>query len=96
MAGRWTKAQGILLVVGIPSAGIPSGTIVAVRLQFLWPRFMEMVGEVIALPFQIELFAFFLEALFMSIYVYAADRLTPFWRMASVFLIAVEASPPPC
>lgn len=87
MAGRWTKAQGILLAVGIPS-----GTIVAVQLQLLWPRFMEMVGEVIALPFQIELFAFFLEALFMSIYVYAADRLTPFWRMASVFLVAVGAS----
>lgn len=84
MAKRWTKAQAILLGVAIPS-----GTIVGVQLSLLWPRFMEVVGEVIALPFQIELFAFFIEALFMSIYVYAADRLSPVSRIASVFLVAL-------
>lgn len=84
MAKRWTKAQAILLGVAIPS-----GTIVAVQLSLLWPRFMEVVGEVIALPFQVELFAFFVEALFMSIYVYAAERLTPLARIGSVFLVAL-------
>ncbi len=87
MAKRWTKAQAILLGVAIPS-----GTIVAVQLSLLWPRFMEIVGEVIALPFQIELFAFFLEALFMSIYVYAADRLSAAARVISVFLVALGGS----
>ncbi|OYD08500.1 cytochrome ubiquinol oxidase subunit I [Paludifilum halophilum] len=87
MAKRWTKAQAILLGVAIPS-----GTIVAVQMSLLWPQFMEMVGEVIALPFQIELFAFFLEALFMSIYVYAADRLSPGLRILSVFLVAFGGS----
>ncbi|PTX63304.1 cytochrome d ubiquinol oxidase subunit I [Melghirimyces profundicolus] len=87
MAKRWTKAQAILLGVAIPS-----GTIVAVQLSLLWPKFMEVVGEVIALPFQIELFAFFLEALFMSIYVYAADRLSPITRIVSVFLVALGGS----
>ncbi|SFS82736.1 cytochrome ubiquinol oxidase subunit I [Marininema halotolerans] len=87
MAKRWTKAQAILLGVAIPS-----GTIVAVQLSLLWPHFMEWVGQIIALPFQVELFAFFLEALFMSIYVYAADRLSPTLRILSVFFVALGGS----
>lgn len=87
MAKRWTKCQAILLGVGIPS-----GTMVGVMLSLLWPGFMEIVGQVIALPFQIEIWAFLLEALFMSIYVYAADRLPPALRIASVTFVALGAS----
>ncbi|MED3646379.1 cytochrome ubiquinol oxidase subunit I [Halalkalibacterium halodurans] len=87
MAKRWTKGVAILLGVAIPS-----GTIVGVMLSLLWPGFMEIVGQVIALPFQIEIFAFFLEALFLSIYVYAADRLTPALRLVSVFFVAFGAT----
>ncbi|WP_227937988.1 cytochrome ubiquinol oxidase subunit I [Alkalihalobacillus deserti] len=87
LAKRWTKAVAILLGVAIPS-----GTIVAVMLSLLWPGFMEIVGQVIALPFQIEIFAFFLEALFLSIYVYAADRLSPTMRIISVFFVALGAT----
>ncbi|GAA4716492.1 cytochrome ubiquinol oxidase subunit I [Brevibacillus fulvus] len=87
MAKRWTKGQAILLGVAIPS-----GTIAGVQLSLLWPGFMEIVGKVISLPFQIEIFAFFLEALFMSIYVYAADRLSPFMRIISVFLVLLGAT----
>ncbi|GIP37288.1 putative cytochrome bd menaquinol oxidase subunit I [Paenibacillus sp. J31TS4] len=87
MAKRWTKGFAVLLGVAIPS-----GTIVGTMLTLLWPGFMEIVGQVIALPFQIEIFAFFLEALFMSIYVYAADRLSPGMRILSVTLVALGAS----
>ena len=87
MAKRWTKAFAVLLGVAIPS-----GTIAGTQLSLLWPGFMKVVGQVISLPFQIEIFAFFLEALFMSIYVYAADRLTPLMRIVSVFLVAVGAA----
>ncbi len=87
MANRWTKGFAVLLGVAIPT-----GTIAGVQLSLLWPGFMEVVGRVIALPFQIEIYAFFLEALFMSIYVYAADRLTPIMRIVSVTLVAVGAS----
>jgi cytochrome bd ubiquinol oxidase subunit I len=86
MAKRWTKAFAVLLGVAIPS-----GTIAGVQLSLLWPGFMEIVGKVIALPFQIEIFAFFLEALFMSIYVYAADRLAPWMRILSLFFVALGA-----
>jgi len=81
MAKRWTKSVALLLGVAIPS-----GTIVAVQLSLLWPGFMKIVGQVISVPFQIEIYAFFLEALALSIYVYAADRLAPLWRGISVFL----------
>ncbi|GAB7389301.1 cytochrome ubiquinol oxidase subunit I [Bacillaceae bacterium] len=86
MAKRWTKTLAILLGVAIPS-----GTIAGVQLSLLWPGFMEVVGKVISLPFQIEIFAFFLEALFLSIYVYAADRLTPLLRIVSVGFVALGA-----
>ncbi|HEY0829463.1 MAG TPA: cytochrome ubiquinol oxidase subunit I, partial [Bacilli bacterium] len=87
MAKRWTRGFAIILGVAIPS-----GTIVGVMLALLWPGFMEIVGQVIALPFQIEIWAFFLEALFMSIYVYAADRLTPSMRIVSVIFVAIGAT----
>jgi cytochrome d ubiquinol oxidase subunit I len=87
LAKRWTRGFGILLGVAIPS-----GTIVGVMIALLWPGFMEIVGEVIALPFQIEIWAFFLEALFMTIYVYAADRLSAWMRIVSLLLVSVGAS----
>jgi cytochrome d ubiquinol oxidase subunit I len=87
MAKRWTKGFAVLLGVAIPS-----GTIAGVQLSLLWPGFMEVVGKVIALPFQIEIFAFLLEALFMSIYVYAADRLSLRMRILSVSLVALGAA----
>lgn len=87
LAKRWTKGVAILLGVAIPS-----GTIVGVMLVLLWPGYMEIVGQVIALPFQVEIFAFFLEALFLSIYVYAADRLSATMRIVSVFFVALGAS----
>lgn len=87
LARRWTKALGILLGVAIPS-----GTIVGVMLALLWPGFMEIVGQVIAVPFQVEIWAFFFEALFMAIYLYAADRLSSGMRILSVFFVMVGAS----
>ncbi|MCI3920062.1 cytochrome ubiquinol oxidase subunit I [Paenibacillus sp. TRM 82003] len=87
LARRWTKGFAIILGVAIPS-----GTIVGVMISLLWPGYMEIVQQVIALPFQVEIFAFFLESLFMAIYVYAADRLTPFLRILSVTLVAFGAS----
>ncbi len=87
MAGRWTKGFTVLLAVGITT-----GTTVALQLSLLWPKFMHLVGQVIALPFLIEIFAFFLEALFMSIYLYAGHRISSSWRMVSVALVALGAA----
>ncbi|MBX9973442.1 cytochrome ubiquinol oxidase subunit I [Cytobacillus firmus] len=86
MAKRWTKAFAVLLGVGIPT-----GTIAGTQLSLLWPGFMEVIGKVMALPFQIEIYAFFIEALFMSIYVYAAERIPPWMRISSLVLVALGA-----
>ena len=86
MAKRWTKAFAVLLVVGIPT-----GTIAGTQLSLLWPGFMEVIGRVMPLPFQIEIYAFFIEALFMSIYVYAAERIAPWMRILSLILVALGA-----
>ena len=86
MAKRWTKTLGILLGVGIPT-----GTIAGVQLSLLWPGFMEVIGRVMALPFQIEIYAFMVEALFMSIYVYAAEKIRPWARILSLSFVAFGA-----
>lgn len=86
MAKRWTRGFTVLLAVGITT-----GTTVALQLSLLWPKFMQIVGQVIAVPFLIEIFAFLIEALFMSIYVYAADRISLRWRLVSVIFVAIGA-----
>lgn len=86
LAKRWTR--GFVVLLGV---GVVSGTIVAVQLTMLFPAFMRLVGQVIALPFLIEVFAFFLEALFAGIYIYAGDRMGTIGRLASSALVAIGA-----
>jgi cytochrome bd ubiquinol oxidase subunit I len=69
MARRWTKGFVVLVAVGVVT-----GTIVGFNLSLLWPQFMKQFAPAIALPFLIEVFAFFIEAVFMALYVYAWDR----------------------
>jgi len=86
MVKRWTKTFAVLLGVGIPT-----GTIASVQLSILWPSFMKAVGQVISLPFQIEIYAFFLESIFMTIYVYAANRISSMLRIISLTLVSIGA-----
>jgi cytochrome d ubiquinol oxidase subunit I len=72
LARSWTKALGVLFAVGAVS-----GTILSFELGILWPRFMGRFGEVIGLPFAMEGVAFFIEAIFVGLYLYGWDRLTP-------------------
>jgi cytochrome d ubiquinol oxidase subunit I len=71
---RWAKAFGILFAVGAVS-----GTVLSFALGLFWPRLMGRWGSVIGLPFALEAFAFFIEAIFLGIYLYGWDRLPP-WR----------------
>lgn len=84
MARRWAGAFSVFLGVGVVT-----GTIVAVQLQLLWPAFMRLVGQIIALPFAIEVFAFFIEAVFTAIYVFGGDRIAPRLRILSALLVAM-------
>lgn len=79
----------LVLLVGV---GLVTGTTVAVMLSVLWPGFMKTVGQVINLPFQIEVFAFMLESLFLAIYVYGGDRLSTTARILASSLVAVGSA----
>jgi cytochrome bd ubiquinol oxidase subunit I len=72
LARRWAKALGVLFAVGAVS-----GTIVSFEMGVLWSGLMARYGAVIGLPFAIEGFAFFIEAIFLGIYLYGWDRLPP-------------------
>ncbi len=72
LARRWAKAMGVLFAVGAVS-----GTILSFEFGILWPHWMGRFGDVMGLPFAIEGFAFFLEAIFIGIYLYGWDRLPP-------------------
>jgi cytochrome d ubiquinol oxidase subunit I len=87
IAHRWAAAFSVLL-----GTGVVSGTIVALQLQLLWPGFMRLVGEIIALPFAIEVVAFFIEAVFTAIYLYAGDRIRPGLRILTALLVAFGAA----
>lgn len=69
MARRWTRGYAVTVAVGVVT-----GTIIGLQLSLLWPRFMQAAGQVIALPLFMETFAFFLEAIFLGIYLYTWDR----------------------
>lgn len=85
MAQRWSKAFGVLFAVGAVS-----GTVLSFELGLLWPEFMGTFGAVIGLPFILEGFAFFTEAIFVGIYLYTWDRLPPKVHWLTAFPIALS------
>jgi len=72
LARRWSKVMLALFAVGVVT-----GTILSFELGLLWPSFMATFGEVFGLGFALEGFSFFVEAIFIAIYVYGWDRLPP-------------------
>jgi cytochrome d ubiquinol oxidase subunit I len=71
LARRWSKAMIALFAVGVVT-----GTILSFELGLLWPEFMATYGDVFGLAFALEGFSFFVEAIFIAIYVYGWDRLS--------------------
>lgn len=73
----WAKGAAILF-----ATGAVSGTALSFQLGLLWPGFMEHAGPIIGMPFSLEGAAFFLEAIFLGLFLYGWDRLPPrphFW-----------------
>jgi cytochrome d ubiquinol oxidase subunit I len=84
LARTWAKVAGVLFAVGAVS-----GTILSFEMGLLWPRLMGEFGAVFGLPFALEGFAFFIEAIFLGIYLHAWDRLSPMRHLASGIPVAV-------
>ncbi len=85
LAHRWAKGTAILFAVGAVS-----GTVLSFELGLLWPTFMEHAGAIIGMPFSLEGFAFFTEAVFLGVYLYGWDRISPRAHLAAGWAVAVS------
>jgi cytochrome d ubiquinol oxidase subunit I len=84
LARRWTRVMVALFAVGVIT-----GTILSFEMGLLWPAFTAKFGSVFGLGFAIEGFSFFMEAIFIGIYVYGWDRLSPRAHFRSGIPIAI-------
>lgn len=84
LAKRWAKGTAIMFAVGAVS-----GTVLSFELGLLWPRFMEFAGPIVGMPFSLEGFAFFLEAIFLGIYFYGWQRVSPIAHWLSGLMVLV-------
>jgi len=82
LAQAWAKGTAILFAVGAVS-----GTVLSFELGLLWPHFMAFAGPIIGMPFSLEGFAFFLESIFLGIYLYGWKRVPPKVHWASGWMV---------
>ncbi|NOV00596.1 cytochrome ubiquinol oxidase subunit I [Paenibacillus planticolens] len=87
LARRW--ARGFVITVAI---GVVTGTAIGLQLSLLWPTFMEIAGQAIALPLFLETFAFFIEAIFLGIYLYTWERLKPMHHLLLLVPVVIGSS----
>jgi cytochrome bd ubiquinol oxidase subunit I len=85
LAKRWARGTAIMFAVGAVS-----GTVLSFELGLLWPRFMQYAGAIIGMPFSLEGFAFFTEAIFLGVYLYGWDRIGPKMHLAAGVLVALS------
>src|SRR5213080_4259456 len=85
LARRWSRILAALF-----AAGVVTGTILSFELGLLWPNFTGTFGSVFGLGFAIEGFSFFMEAIFIGIYVYGWNRLSPRAHFATGIPIVVS------
>ncbi|ADU50851.1 cytochrome bd quinol oxidase subunit 1 apoprotein [Thermaerobacter marianensis DSM 12885] len=72
LARTWAKVTAITFAIGAVS-----GTALSFELGLLWPAFMELAGPATGAAFTLEGFAFFTEAIFLGLYLYGWNRLSP-------------------
>lgn len=84
---RWAKGTTIFFAVGAVS-----GTVLSFELGLLWPTFMAHAGAIIGFPFGLEGFAFFTEAIFLGVYLYAWEKINKWAHLAAGALIAIAGA----
>ena len=87
LARRWAKGTAILFAVGAVS-----GTVLSFELGLLWPSFMRLAGPVIGIPFALEGFAFFTEAIFLGVYLYGWERVSPRAHLVAGLIVAASGA----
>jgi len=87
LAQQWAKGTAILFAVGAVS-----GTVLSFELGLLWPHFMDFSGAIIGLPFTLEGFAFFIEAIFLGIYLYGWRRVPAGWHLFAGVMVSLAGA----
>src|ERR1700749_4924508 len=90
LARRWSR-----IIVALFAVGVITGTILSFEMGLLWPNFTATFGSVFGLGFAIEGFSFFIEAIFIGIYIYGWDRLSPrahFWSGIPIVIAGITGS----
>jgi cytochrome d ubiquinol oxidase subunit I len=85
LARKWAKATALTFAIGAVS-----GTALSFELGLLWPRFMAFAGGVIGPAFALEGYAFFLEAIFLGLYLYGWERLSRRAHLLAGVAVAVS------
>lgn len=85
LAKQWAKGTAILFAVGAVS-----GTVLSFELGLLWPTFMRHAGPIIGMPFSLEGFAFFLEAIFLGLFLYGEGKVSARLHLFSGFMVALS------
>src|ERR1043165_7524767 len=87
LAKRWSKAMAVTFAVGAVT-----GTVLTFEFGLLWPHFEERFGAAFGVAFAIEGIFFFLEAIFLAIYIYGWKRLSGwahFWSGVPMFVTGI-------
>lgn len=87
LAHTWAKAMGVLF-----AAGAVSGTLLSFEMGILWPVLMDTYGEVFGFPFVLEGFSFFVEAIFVGVYLFGWNRMSPRAHMLSAIPMIVAGA----
>lgn len=87
LAKRWAKGTAVLFAIGAVS-----GTVLSFELGLLFPVFMKHAGALVGLPFSLEGFAFFTEAIFLGIYLYGWSRVSPRVHVMSGIIVAASGA----
>ena len=85
LARNWSKGVAVLFAVGAVT-----GTVLSFEFGLLWPRFVDRFGDAFGIAFAIEGLFFFLEAIFIAIYIYGWDRLSPRAHMLAAVPIVIS------
>jgi cytochrome bd ubiquinol oxidase subunit I len=85
LARRWAKVAAVLFAIGAVS-----GTVLSFEMGLLWPGLMGRFGDVLGLPFAFEGLSFFVEAIFLGIYLYGWDRMPPRRHLATIVPMGIS------
>ena len=85
LARVWAKGTAVFFAVGAVS-----GTVLSFELGLLFPGFMKHAGAVVGFPFSLEGFAFFIEAIFLGVYLYGWDKVGPRAHIFAGFVVAAS------